>query len=157
MGSMKVEEMRLERRFGFGACGGGQLSMMGIEMDINLSETMSMGGGFGTGVDYSTAMVKARYYISGQWVSPYLSASLARWWTDGTSERNIRPSVLANKFLTPGQDLSNGFDITLFSPAFGVQFMHHTGLSFYFELEYLFKLVDLANGTYAGMGMLWYF
>lgn len=155
--AMKVEDMRIERRFGFGASAGGQLSMMGIEMDINCSENFSVGAGLGTGVDYSTSMVKAKYYISGQWVSPYLAASLARWWTDGTLENLMRPNVLANKFLDPGQNLRNGFDIMIFSPSFGVQFMHSTGLSFYFELQYLFKLMNFAHGTYAGGGMLWYF
>jgi hypothetical protein len=155
--STSVEDLRLRKRFGIGASGAGQLAMLGVEIDVNLSEEMSLGAGAGTGLDYSTAMVKLRYYLSGQWVSPYFAAALARWWSSGTRETKVRPSVLANKFLDPGQNLTRGFDIWIVSPSFGVQFMHHTGLSFFAELQTLFKIYTLANGTYAGVGLIWYF
>ena len=153
----KVEEMRLDRRWGFGASAGGQLSMMGVETDVNVNEAFSISAGLGTGVDYATNMLKFKYYVSGQWVSPFIALAVARWWTENSLEPGVRPSVLANKFLDPKDNLKNGFDIWLLSPSFGVQFMHSTGMSFYFELEYLFKLPNFAHGTYAGGGLLWYF
>lgn len=152
-----VEDLRLQKRFGIGVSAAGQLAMMGVEIDVNFSEFLSVGAAVGTGIDYSTSFLKTRYYLSGQWVSPYFAAALARWWSSGTRETSLRPSVLANKFLEPGQNLRQGFDIWIISPSFGVQFMHSTGLSFYAELEYFFKLPSFVNGTYAGMGILWYF
>ncbi len=157
LGTTRVEEQRLSKRFGVGASAGGQLAMLGVEMDVNFTESWSIGAGVGTGIDYSTLMLKSKLYISGQWVSPYFGVTLARWWSDGTKESQIGPSVLKNKFLDPGQDLAQGFDILIVSPSFGVQFMHSSGLAFYAELEYLFKLPLLQNGTYAGGGILWYF
>lgn len=152
-----VEDLRLRKRFGIGAGVAGQLAMMGVEADVNISENASVGAGAGTGIDYSTSFVKVRSYLSGQWVSPYLAVAVARWWSSGIRALTVRPSVLANKFLEPGQNLNKGFDMWIVSPGFGVQFMHPTGLSFYAELEYLFKVPNFVNGTYAGLGILWYF
>ena len=152
-----LEDFRLAHRFGVGFSAGGMLSILGIEADVNLTEQLSISGGLGTGLDYSTFMVKARYFLLGQWVSPYVAASFGRWWTSGTKDKNLSPSILANKFLGPGYDATNGFSVYLLSPAVGVQFMHPLGFAISFELQYLFKLIDFSNGTYAGLGMHWYF
>lgn len=152
-----VEELKVNRRFGVGFSAGGPLSILGLEVDVNFSPELSVSGGFGTGIDYSTMMVKAKYYLPGAWVSPYAAVGMARWWTGGTLEKSLSPSVLRNRFLSDGANPALGFDYWLVYPALGVQFMHSTGLAIYVELQYLFKLVTFANGTYAGLGMHWYF
>lgn len=155
--SRTLEELRMAKRFGIGFSAAGPLAVMGVEADVNVNENLSISGGIGTGLDYSTFMVKARYFLLGEWVSPYVAAGFARWWTSGTSEKAISPSVLANKFLEPGYDYRQGFSVFIFHPAIGVQFMHPMGFSFFAEVQYLFKLFSMANGTYAGLGMHWYF
>jgi hypothetical protein len=151
-----MEETKMRKRFGFGVSGGGPLSALGVEVDVSLTPDWSISGGLGTGLDYSTLMVKAKYYLLGDSVSPYFAAGFARWWTNGTKEKNISPSVLVNKFLTT-RDYSDGFSVWLVYPALGVQFIHTMGFSLYAEVQYLFKLFNFANGTYAGMGAYWYF
>ena len=115
-----------------------------------------MSGGLGTGLDYSTFTLKGKYFLLGERVSPYIGGGVARWWTDGTRETNVGPSVLKNKFLS-GNDFSDGFNVWMLYPALGVQYLHPSGVSLYAEILALFKLPSLANGTYAGLGALLYF
>ncbi len=152
----KLEEIKMKKRFGVGLSAAGPLSVLGLEADINLTESISISAGLGTGMDYSTMMIKGKYYLLGDQVSPYFAAGIARWWTDGTNEKNIGPSVLANKFLEQA-DYSKGFNVWMFYPAVGVQFIHPLGFSIYAEAQYLFKMFNFANGTYAGLGVYWYF
>jgi len=152
-----LDEFRIEKRFGIGVSAGGPLSTLGLEADINLTPYVTLSGGIGTGLDYSTLMAKTKYFLLGRSVSPYFAFGFARWWTDGTNEQDVSPSVLRNKFLRPLQNLKDGFSVHLFYPAVGVQFLHRSGLSFYAELQYLFQMFSLANGTYAGTGVQWFF
>lgn len=154
--AIPLEEMKLKRRFGIGLAAAGGLSVLGIEADVNFDENFSMSGGIGTGLDYSTFTVKAKYHILGESVSPYFAAGFGRWWTNGTRQKNVGPAVLANKFLD-SKDYSQGFSVWMVYPALGVQFFHALGLSVYAEVQYLFKLFNFSNGTYAGMGVYWYF
>ena len=154
--SSALEELKMQKRFGIGVSAGGALSVLGVEMDINLTETVSVSGGLGTGLDYSTFMVKAKYFLLGENVCPYFTAGFARWWTNGTREKTIGPAVLVNKFLEVN-DYSKGFSVWIVYPGVGVQFFHSMGFSVYAELQYLFKLFNFSNGTYAGMGVSWYF
>lgn len=151
-----LEEMKSRRRFGIGLAAAGGLSVLGIETDIHFNENFSMSGGIGTGLDYSTFTVKGKYHLLGESVSPYFAAGFGRWWTNGTRTKTLGPAVLANKFLDTS-DYSKGFSVWMVYPAFGVQFFHAMGLSVYAEVQYLFKLFTFANGTYAGMGVYWYF
>ena len=153
----ELEELKMEHRFGIGVSAGGPLAVLGLEADVNINSQLSVSGGLGTGLDYSTFMVKARYFLPGKWVSPYAAFAVARWWTDATRDRNIGPSVLLNKFLAPEYNPTDGFSVFLFSPSIGVQIMHPMGVAFFAELQYLFKFFSLANGTYAGLGAHWYF
>ncbi len=152
----RLEEIKLKKRWGVGLSAGGPLSMMGIEFDVNVAEDISFSGGIGTGLHYNTMMMKGRYFLLGEWVSPYLAMGIARWWSNGTKAQDIGPSVLANKFLA-GEDPRRGFDVVMLTPALGVQFMHPMGFEVFAEIYYLFKLVNFTNGTYAGMGLHWYF
>lgn len=152
-----VEELKERKRFGMGLSGGGLLSVLGIEADINLSGAMSFSIGIGTGLDYNTMMAKMRFFLPGQWVSPYLGFGVGRWWTDGTRETNIGPSILANQFLGGKTDHTQGFNVWVVSPSLGVQFMHPMGIGFFAELQQIFKVFSMANGTYGGMGIHWYF
>lgn len=154
--SANVEELKMNKRFGLGLSAGGGLSIMGIEGDVNVSPEFSLTLGLGTGIDYNTFMAKGRFYLPGQWVSPYAGFGVARWWTGGTKETKMSPSVLANKFLGGQTDFTKGFDVWMVYPALGVQFMHSLGFSFYVEVEYLFRLVSFTSGTYAGLGAHWY-
>lgn len=152
----RLEDLKMQKRFGIGLAAAGGLSVLGIEADFNLTENMSISGGIGTGLDYSTFAVKGKYYLLGESVSPYFGLGLARWWTNGTREKNIGPSVLVNKFLD-SRDYADGFSVWILYPAVGVQFFHAMGISVYAEVQYLFKLFNLSNGTYAGLGVYWYF
>ncbi len=150
-----LEELKLKKRIGLGVVAGGPFSVLGLEIDINVTEEISVSGGLGTGLDYSTFTIKGKYFLLGEKFSPYIGAGLARWWTDGTSETNIGPSILKNKFLSDSNYI-NGFNIWLLYPALGVQYIHPSGVSFYAEIQALFKLPTFANGTYAGLGALVY-
>lgn len=154
---ISLPELRMTKRFGFGFSAAGPLSILGMEVDVNVTEEISIGGGIGTGLDYSTFMVKGRYFLLGKSVSPYFGAGFARWWTSRSIDKNIGPSVLVDEFLSESEDLSKGFSVYTFYPLIGVQFMHPMGLAVFAELHYLFKLFNFANGTYAGLGMHWYF
>lgn len=152
-----VDELKREKRFGIGMSAGGPLSVLGLEVDVNIAPEWGISLGVGTGLDYSTMMAKTRLFLPGQWVSPYLALGMARWWTTGTKEKVLGPSVLRNKFLGGETDFTNGFDVWIVYPGLGVQFMHSLGFAFYAEVQYLFKLFSFSNGTYAGLGMHWYF
>ncbi|MBY0371813.1 hypothetical protein K2X33_14105 [bacterium] len=153
----QIEALKNSHRFGVGFSAGGPLAVLGVEADVNIDENLSIGLGVGTGLNYSTFMAKARYFLLGEWVSPYVALSAARWWTDGTSASTVGPAILTEKFLPPGYDLRQGFSMFLLAPAVGVQFMHPMGFAVSVELQYLFKLMDLANGTYASVAAHWYF
>jgi hypothetical protein len=147
----------MSHRFGIGVTAGGALAVLGGVADVNITENFSLGVGFGTGLDYSTCMVQGRYFLLGEWVSPYVGLSFARWWSDGTAATSVGPGILANRFLGPGYDLTQGFSVFLLAPALGVQFMHPMGFAISAEIQYLFRMVDFANGTYAGLSAHWYF
>lgn len=156
-GAANLETLKMSKRFGIGVSAGGPLSVLGVEFDVNVKENLSLSFGFGTGLDYSSFMVKGRYFLLGEWVSPYLGLSFARWWTQGTTASNVSPSVLSSQFLPAGYDFTQGFSVFFFAPAIGVQFMHPMGFAVSIELQHFFKLIDLANGTYAGISAHWYF
>ncbi|NBT57618.1 hypothetical protein EBT16_02425 [bacterium] len=151
-----LEDFKNERRFGAGVSAGGPLSSLGMEIEFNLEPEISIAGGLGTGGSYSTLAVKGRYFLLGDQVSPYFLMGIARWWSDGTSERDIGPSVLKNIFLE-GADPRSGFSVWTLYPGIGVQFIHDSGFSLYLEAHYFFKIPNFANGTYAGMGASWFF
>src|SRR4051812_49308480 len=71
-GVSSLEDLKMRKRFGLGMSAAGPLSMVGIEADVNITEDFSVSGGIGTGIDYSTFMVKGRYFLLGEWVSPYI-------------------------------------------------------------------------------------
>ncbi len=152
-----LEDLKLRKRFGLGVSAGGPLALFGAEADVNLTEDVSLSAGLGTGIDYSTFMVKARYFLLGEWVSPYIGGGVARWWTDSLKDSRVSPAVLANKFLRPGEGGVNGFSAWIVYPCIGVQFMSRMGFEVFAEVHYLFRLFSMSNGTYAGMGMHWYF
>ena len=155
--SERLEQLKMTHRFGIGLSGGGALAVMGIEGDVNVTENFSISGGLGTGIDFSTVMLKGRWFLMGEWVSPYLGLGISRWWTDGTTSKDIGPSVLRNKFLSGMSDYSQGFSVWILSPTLGVQFMHPQGFAISAEIQYLFKMLNFSNGTYAGLGVHWYF
>lgn len=155
--SATLQELKMQKRFGVGVSAAGPLSIMGLEIDVNLTEEVGVGLGFGTGIDYSTFMAKGRYYLMGKWVSPYLAVGVANWWSSQRPSGDLKPSILTSKFLDPNQDLSNGFSLWMIYPAFGVQFMSAMGLAFYAEMQYLVKMFSFANNLYAGVGVHWYF
>lgn len=152
-----LEDLKMRKRFGIGISAGGPLAMLGLEADINVTPDFSISGGLGTGLDYSTFMLKGRYFLLGEWVSPYLGAGVARWWSDGGKTTDLSPSVLQNKFLSPEERAAGSFNAWIVYPCIGVQFMNRAGFDVFAELEYLFRLVSFSNGTYAGLGMHWYF
>jgi hypothetical protein len=155
---ISIEELKMTKRFGVGVAAAGGFAMMGIEVDFNITETFSISGGIGTGLDYNTFNVKGRYYLLGKAVSPYIGAGLARWWSPPTDSKNLGPSVLVNKFIDSGTNIAqDGFSAYIIYPCVGVQFMHPLGIEFSLEAEYLFKVASFANGTYAGLGVHWYF
>lgn len=154
--AIEVEDLKMKRRVGLGLTAAGPLSVLGLEVDINISEKVSLSMGLGTGLDYSTFAVRGKYFLMGEKFSPYIGGGLARWWTDGTSETNLGPSILKNKFLS-GNDFSNGFDVWMLYPTVGIQYMNPTGFGLYAELQALFKIPSLANGIYSGLGALIYF
>lgn len=151
-----LEDFKMERRFGIGLAVGGPYSKMGFETEFNLSPDWSISGGVGRGDDFSSFATKAKYFLLGDQVSPYFLLGIARWWSQGTSSGEISPSILKNIFLA-GQDPREGFSIWTLYPGIGVQFIHDTGFSCYFEAHYLFKIPNFSNGTYAGLGMSWFF
>lgn len=153
----QLETLKTSRRFGVGASAGGPLAVMGVEADVNFDENLSIGLGLGTGIAYTTFMAKARYFLLGEWVSPYMGLAVARWWTDGTQSTSVGPGLLTDKFLPPGYDLRQGFSLFLLAPSVGVQFMHPMGFAVSVELQYLVKLLDFANGAYGGLSAHWYF
>lgn len=154
--AIEVEDLKMKRRVGLGLTAAGPLSVLGLEVDINISEKVSLSMGLGTGLDYSTFAVRGKYFLMGEKFSPYIGGGLARWWTDGTNETNLGPSILKNKFLS-GNDFSNGFDVWMLYPTVGIQYMNPTGFGLYAELQALFKIPSLANGIYSGLGALIYF
>ncbi|NBX81568.1 hypothetical protein EBQ90_00540, partial [bacterium] len=83
-----LHDFKQERRFGAGVGVGGPLSALGLEVEFNVTPEVSISGGMGSGMDYSTFAVKGKYYLLGDQVSPYFLVGFARWWTNGTLERN---------------------------------------------------------------------
>lgn len=152
-----LESTKLAKRFGIGFSAGGPLAVLGIVADVNITPNFSVGMGFGTGLDYNTFMASGRYYLLGEWVSPYVGLAVARWWSDGTNASKVSPTLLADKFLGAGYDYTKGFSVFLLSPSLGVQFMHPMGFAISAEVSYLLRLMDMNNGTYAGLSAHWYF
>ena len=151
------DEVRSQKPFGLGLSAGGALAVMGVELDVNLDDSWSVTAGVGTGLDYSTATVKARYALVSHWISPYLALGIARWWTAGTKETVFTPSLLNERFLRNETDFSRGFSLFLAYPAVGVQLLHPRGVDVYFEADYLTKLFDFSGGLRMGLGVHWYF
>ncbi len=151
-----LEDLKMDKRFGVGVAAAGPFAIMGVEIDVNVTDQFSISGGIGTGMDYSTVAMKARYYLPGKSVSPYIGAGFAHWWSAGIKDKSPGPGILS-KFLQETADPSKGFSLFLVYPTIGVQFFHSSGFEVSAEVEYLFKIFDLANGPFAGLGVHWYF
>ena len=146
----RLEELKISRRFGIGAAAAGAHGVMGIEVDVNLTPEVSLGAGVGTGIDYKSMMAKLRYFLPGEWVSPYVAFGAARWWSEGNVDSlRLYPTFLRR--MAP-----SALDTLILFPAFGVQFMQFSGVSFFAELQYLVHVFSLDHGSYAGLGMHWY-
>lgn len=151
-----LEDQKMKHRFGIGLAGGGSLAILGLESDINLLPEWSVSVGLGTGIDYSSFSLRTKLYLMGEWVSPYVGAGVARWWSDGTNVTRFSPSMLHNQFLD-GANPSDGFNVWLVYPVAGVQFMTQWGFAVYAEYQYFFRLFTLASASYGGAGFHWYF
>lgn len=151
--AISLEEIKMRKRFGIGAAAAGPHGLFGAEVDVNITPECSVGLGMGTGVEYRTAMAKIRYFLPGEWVSPYLAVGAARWWADRAAPERLSPPLLVDQFIPGG---NTQFDVVLVYPALGVQFMQSTGVSFFAEVQYLFQLFDFRNALYAGAGVHWY-
>lgn len=154
--SFSLDDLKMKRRFGIGLAGGGSLAILGIESDINLLPEWSLSIGLGTGIDYSSFSVRTKIYLPGEWVSPYLGAGVARWWSDGTTVQRFSPSMLHNQFLD-GANPESGFNVWLVYPMAGVQFMTRYGFAVYAEFQYFFRLFTMASASYGGAGFHWFF
>jgi hypothetical protein len=154
--AVSTGDLRMQKRFGIGFGAAGPLAVFGIEADFNITEQISATVGFGTGVDYTSWMAEARYFLFDHWISPYLGVGLARWWTDGTKEKRLGPSALTQNLLPGGTNPENGFSLFMFYPALGVQLYHPMGFALSAEIEQLFRLFSLGNATYGGLSFHWY-
>lgn len=152
-----IEQIREERRFGVGASIGGGLGVFGFEADVNINDWLSITGGYGAGIDFSSWTVKARALLPGAWVAPYAAFGVGRWWTSATGESRPGPGLLADRLLGPGEDAANGFDAYLAYPAVGVQWMLPSAFAFYAEMQCLFRLFTLRHAFYLGAGAHMYF
>ncbi len=154
-----LKRFRMEHRFGLGVSFGGPLAIAGLEVDVNVSEALSIGAGLGTGFPYTTLMLKGRYFLLGRHASPYFGAGVAHWSsgpiTGGAS--SLKPALLPHSLLSAPTTVStNGFSVFLFYPCFGVQVASYSGFTFFAELEYFFSLFSFGNGAYGAAGVQWY-
>ena len=152
-----IQQIREEHRFGVGASIGGGLGVFGFEVDVNVNDWLSLTGGYGAGIDFSSWTVKARALLPGAWVAPYAALGVSRWWSGATGESRPGPGLLASDLLAPDEDAAKGFNAFLLYPAVGVQFMQRTGFSFYAEMQCLLRIASFRHAFYAGAGAHMYF
>jgi hypothetical protein len=155
--STSIEALKMDKRFGIGIGAGGASGVLGLEIDINLDENVSLTGGWGSGIDYSTVSLKGRYFFPGRSVSPYVGGGLARWWADSVASKDLNPGMIARHFLPDDFEPGKGFNLLLLYPVLGMQYVHPMGIEFSAELMYFFKMLNFANNAYAGFGVHWYF
>lgn len=152
-----IEQIREEKRFGIGASVGGALGVFGFEADVNVNDWLSLTGGYGAGIDFSSWTVKARALLPGAWVAPYAALGVGRWWTSGTGEARPGPAFLSAKLLAPDENAAKGFDVVFLYPAVGVQWMLPSAFAFYAEMQGLVRLFSLRHAFYVGGGAHMYF
>jgi hypothetical protein len=156
--------LRKERRVAIGFTAAGPLGVLGGNLELNFSPQWAVMGGYGTGFSYQSWTFQVKHVLAGEWLLPYLSGGVSRWYTTTTDTKPVgkdsQPAYL-ERFLTPTERQTGQFSQVFVHPAFGLQFMQlngdYAGLSVFAELVLLLGIDDLEAQPTATVGMLYYF
>ena len=157
-------ELRKERRVAIGVSVAGPLAIFGGNLELNFSPHWAIMGGYGTGFTYQTWTFQIKHVLAGEWLLPYLSGGISRWYTTTAETKPVGKDtqpVYLERYLTDTEKQTGQFSQILIHPAFGLQFMQLTGdyagLSLFAELVLLLGIDDLEAQPTATVGMLYYF
>lgn len=156
--------LRKERRVAIGFTAAGPLGVLGGNLELNFSPHWAILGGYGTGLSYQSWTFQVKHVLAGEWLLPYLSGGISRWYTTTTDTKPVgkdsQPAYL-ERFLTDTEKQTGQFSQVFIHPAFGLQFMQlngdYAGLSVFAEIVMLLGIDDLEAQPTATVGMLYYF
>jgi len=155
-------DTKLDHRFGAGLMVGGGSGVMGLSADVNFNPFLSVTGYFGTGYEYTSLGVKTQYYILGKTFHPFIGMGYAYWFAKPgiQNPEKINPGLIFSSLLNETERkniFTDGFDLHLFYPTFGIQFIHESQFSVTAELMYLFDISDFSGSPYFGFSSHFYF
>jgi len=158
-------ELRKKRRVAVGTSVAGPLGVVGLNLELNFNPRWSVMAGYGTGFEYQSYNFQFKRVLAGEYLLPYMSAGLARWYTAQPGNRpvnsELQPSFLYERFISQYEKDTGEFSEILIYPGFGLQYVQLTGdwagVSIYGELLLLIDVEDLQTAPTATLGLLYYF
>jgi hypothetical protein len=156
-------ELRRLRRVGVGAAAAGSLGLGGVNLELNINSKTGFIVGYGGGSNYSAFSFEMKKVLSGEWLLPYMSFGLARWYNTQENDHidKTGPSFLADRFMTESDRRNGNIDEFLLFPAFGLQYMQlngpWAGHSMYAQVQILLDIGDFEAAPTGSIGYLYYF
>lgn len=159
------DQLRKKRRVGAGAVLGGSIGMMGLQLELNITEVLSGLLQFGGGPQYSSFGFLGRYNgteIGNYPIVPIFSAGVSSWSGrgDGSLEKS-NPSYLASKYLSQEERKTGRFSKAFLVGGAGLQFNQLfgplTGLSAFASVDLVVDLIEVSPTPVGSVGTTFYF
>lgn len=154
-------KMRENRKVGAGVSAGGNLGLVGMNVEFNFEDENGVIIGFGSGAGYNSFQLAWKHAFEGPYLAPYIMAGYSRWYNSYGGAGAHQSSDILNRVLTTREKQEGRFGTDFINASVGVQYNQLSGdlagVSFYGELIGMTELkrgVVLPNGA---VGVLYYF
>lgn len=155
--------LKATKKIGISATFAGPVGLFGTNLDINFTEDFALSLGVGLSQGFNSFNVHMKRTLGGESFQPYFAAGYSRWSARGNegSVEQTTPGVLADKFLSDREKRTGEFVENIIYPGLGLQYLtldgDWQGLGVFAELQVLLDLDDIAVGTTASVGSIYYF
>ena len=160
--TVDMAQRRVDRRFAAGLVAGGRTGIMGLDAEVNITESISAAVSLGTGIDYTTVAFRGRFYLLAKYVNPFVGFGYAKWYTDSGIQRSgdLNPRALVYDLMAPSQLetlAADGFNLDLLTPEIGVQFMSDEHYAITGSFIYLTNIAKARGTPYGEITLQWFF
>lgn len=154
-------KMRENRKVGAGISAGGNLGLVGLNVEFNFEDENGVLIGFGSGTGYNSFQLAWKHAFEGPYLAPYVMAGYSRWYNSYGGSGAHQSSDILNRVLTTQEKQEGRFGTDFINASVGVQYNQLSGdlagVSFYGELIGMTEFkrgVIVPNGA---VGLLYYF
>lgn len=160
--TVDMAQERVDRRVAAGLIVAGRAGIMGLDGEVNITESWSVGVSLGTGVDYTTVGVRGRFYLLSKYVNPFVGFGYSKWYTSHGIPRSgdVNPRTVVEDLLIPSQMESlalDGFNLDLLTPEVGIQYYSGKGYAISGAFIFLSNVSQGRGAPYGEFMVQWFF